>query len=344
MTWRTYAVAMLLFNLVGLLVVYLLQRFQGVLPLNPQGMGAVSADSSFNTAASFATNTNWQGYGGESTMSYLTQMVGLTVQNFVSAAAGMATLVAFVRGFRQRQVEDLGNFWVDLVRTTLYILLPLSLVLALILVSQGVIQNFDAYRSVPLVQATTATTPVKDADGNPVLDDSGQPKTETSPVTEQVIPMGPAASQIAIKQLGTNGGGFFNVNSAHPYENPTPLANFLEVLSILVISGALCYTFGQMVGDTRQGWAVLAAMVVIFVAMLALCEWAEYREIPASPRSASTRWPAPSHRAATWRARRCASASRTPLSGPPPPPAPRTAPSIRCTTPSRRSAASCRCS
>jgi K+-transporting ATPase ATPase A chain len=243
-------------------------------------MGAVSADSSFNTAASFATNTNWQGYGGESTMSYLTQMVGLTVQNFVSAAAGMATLVAFVRGFRQRQVEDLGNFWVDLVRTTLYILLPLSLVLAVVLVSQGVIQNFDAYRSVPLVQATTATTPVKDADGNPVLDDSGQPKTETSPVTEQLIPMGPAASQIAIKQLGTNGGGFFNVNSAHPYENPTPLANFLEVLSILVISGALCYTFGQMVGDTRQGWAVLAAMIVIFVGMLALCEWSEYAGNP----------------------------------------------------------------
>jgi potassium-transporting ATPase potassium-binding subunit len=280
MTWRTYAIAMLIFNLVGLLAVYLLQRLQGILPLNPQDLPAVSADSSFNTAASFATNTNWQGYAGESTMSYLTQMVGLTVQNFVSAAAGMATLVGFVRGFRQRQVEDLGNFWVDLVRGTLYILLPISLVLAVVLVSQGVIQNFSGYRSVPLVQPTTATTPVKDADGNPVLDDSGQPKTETSPVTEQKLPMGPAASQIAIKQLGTNGGGFFNVNSAHPYENPTPLSNFLEVLSILVISGALCYTFGQMVGDTRQGWAVLAAMVVIFVAMLALCEWAEYAGNP----------------------------------------------------------------
>jgi K+-transporting ATPase ATPase A chain len=280
MTWRTYAIAMLIFNLIGLLAVYLLQRLQGILPLNPQDLPAVSADSSFNTAASFATNTNWQGYGGESTMSYLTQMVGLTVQNFVSAAAGMATLVAFVRGFRQRQVEDLGNFWVDLVRGTLYILLPLALVLAVVLVSQGVIQNFSGYRSVPLLQPTTATTPVKDADGNAVLDDSGQPKTETSPVTEQTLPMGPAASQIAIKQLGTNGGGFFNVNSAHPYENPTPLANFLELLSILVISGALCYTFGQMVGDTRQGWAVLAAMVVIFVAMLALCEWAEYRGNP----------------------------------------------------------------
>jgi potassium-transporting ATPase potassium-binding subunit len=280
MTWRTYAIAMLIFNLVGLLAVYLLQRLQGILPLNPQDLPAVSADSSFNTAASFATNTNWQGYGGESTMSYLTQMVGLTVQNFVSAAAGMATLVAFVRGFRQRQVEDLGNFWVDLVRGTLYILLPLSLALALVLVSQGVIQNFAGYRTVPLLQPTTATTPVTDADGNPVLDESGQPKTQTSPVTEQTLPMGPAASQIAIKQLGTNGGGFFNVNSAHPYENPTPLSDFLELLSILVISGALCYTFGQMVGDTRQGWAVLAAMVVIFVAMLALCEWAEYAGNP----------------------------------------------------------------
>src|SRR5262249_29371290 len=280
MTWRTYALAMLLFNLAGLLVVYLLQRLQGVLPLNPQGLGAVSADSSFNTAVSFATNTNWQGYGGESTMSYLTQMLALTVQNFVSAAAGIATLVAFIRGFRQRQSEHIGNFWVDLVRTTLYIMLPLSFVLALVLVSQGVIQNFDAYRTVQLVQATTATNPVKDADGNPVLDEQGQPKTEPSRVTEQLLPMGPAASQVAIKQLGTNGGGFFNVNSAHPFENPTPLANFFELLAILVISGALCYTFGRMVGDTRQGWAVLAAMIVLFVAMLALCEWAEYAGNP----------------------------------------------------------------
>jgi K+-transporting ATPase ATPase A chain len=280
MTWRTYAVAMLLFNLAGLLAVYLLQRVQGVLPLNPQGFGAVSADSSFNTAVSFASNTNWQGYGGETTMSYLTQMLGLTVQNFVSAATGIAVLVAFIRGFRQRQAEDIGNFWVDMVRSTLYILLPLSFVLALVLVSQGVVQNLDAYKPAALLEATTATTPVTDADGKPVLDDSGQPRTETSPVTEQVLPMGPAASQIAIKQLGTNGGGFFNVNSAHPFENPTPLANFFEALAILVISGALCYTFGKMVGDTRQGWAVLAAMIVIFVGMLAVCEWAEYAGNP----------------------------------------------------------------
>src|SRR5262245_50854742 len=280
MTWRTYAVAMLWFNALGLFVVYALQRLQGFLPLNPQGFGAVTPDSSFNTAMSFATNTNWQGYGGESTMSYLTQMLGLTVQNFVSAATGMATVAAFIRGFSRATTRDIGNFWVDLTRTVLYIMLPLSLVLAVILVSQGVIQNFSAYRTVPLVQATTATNPVKDADGNPVLDEKGQPKTETSTVTEQQLPMGPAASQIAIKQLGTNGGGFFNVNSAHPYENPTPLSNFLEMLSILLISAALCYTFGQMVGDTRQGWAVLAAMTVIFVAMLWLCVWAEYRGKP----------------------------------------------------------------
>jgi len=260
MTWRTYTLAMLLFNFLGVLAVYALQRLQGVLPLNPQGLGAVSADSSFNTAVSFATNTNWQGYGGEATMSYLTQMLALTVQNFVSAAAGIATLIALIRGFRLRQAEQIGNFWVDMVRSTLYVLLPLSLALALVLVSQGAVQNFDAYRTVPLLQATV------DTDGQPVI--------------EQMLAMGPAASQIAIKQLGTNGGGFFNVNSAHPFENPTPLSNFLEMLSILLIPAALCHTFGRMVGDTRQGWAVLAAMTAIFVALLALCVWAEYAGNP----------------------------------------------------------------
>jgi potassium-transporting ATPase potassium-binding subunit len=280
MTWKTYTVAMLAFSAASLLVVYVVQRVQGWLPLNPQQFGAVSADSSFNTAASFATNTNWQGYGGETTMSYLTQMVALTVQNFVSAAVGMAMLIALVRGFRARHSNTIGNFWVDLVRTTLYILLPLSLVLAFVLVSQGVIQNFKAYETVPLVQATTATTPVKDADGNPVLDEKGQPKTETSIVTEQQIPMGPAASQVAIKQLGTNGGGFFNVNSAHPYENPTPWTNFLEAISILLISSALCYTFGKMVGDTRQGWAVLAAMLIIMVIAIGVATWAEQHGNP----------------------------------------------------------------
>jgi K+-transporting ATPase ATPase A chain len=280
MTWKTYAVAMMLVNLLGLLVVYALQRLQGVLPLNPQGFGAVTPDSSFNTAVSFATNTNWQGYGGESTMSYLTQMLGLNVQNFVSAATGMAVLVAFIRGFRGAKTKDIGNFWVDLTRTVLYILMPFALVLALAQTSQGVVQSISAYKTVPLLQPASVTTPVKDVDGNPVLDEKGEPRTETSLVTEQALPMGPAASQIAIKQLGTNGGGFFNVNSAHPYENPTPLSNFLEMLAILLLPAALCYTFGRMVRDTRQGWAVLAAMTIIFVPLVVLCAWAEYHGNP----------------------------------------------------------------
>jgi K+-transporting ATPase ATPase A chain len=275
MEWKTYTVAMLVFNFLGLLVVYALQRVQGVLPLNPQGLGAVSPDSSFNTAVSFATNTNWQGYGGETTMSYLTQTLGLTVQNFVSAAAGMATLAAFIRGFARRSADTIGNFWVDLTRTTLYILLPLSLTWAVILVSQGVVQTFAAYPKAAVVQSVEYDEPVTDKDGKPVVDDKGQPKTRKAKLTEQVIAVGPAASQVAIKQLGTNGGGFFNVNSAHPFENPTPLANFLELLGILMISAALCYTFGVMVGDTRQGWIVLAAMTVIFVGLLAVAVVAE---------------------------------------------------------------------
>ncbi|MCM2310266.1 MAG: potassium-transporting ATPase subunit KdpA [Steroidobacteraceae bacterium] len=241
--WKHYALALLAFNVVGILAVYLLQRLQGMLPLNPQGFGAVSPDSSFNTAVSFATNTNWQGYGGETTMSYLTQMLGLGVQNFVSAASGMAVLVALIRGLVRREATGIGNFWVDLTRGTLYILLPLSALLALVLVSQGTVQSFAPYRQVSLVE----------------------PVTIEVPVTEQTVPLGPAASQVAIKQLGTNGGGFFNVNSAHPFENPTPLSNLLGMLAILLIPAALCYTFGHMVGDTRQGWAVLAAMFVIFV-------------------------------------------------------------------------------
>jgi len=275
MGWKTYAVSMLAFNLLGLLAVYALQRLQGVLPLNPQAMGAVSPDSSFNTAVSFATNTNWQGYGGESTMSYLTQMVALTVQNFVSAASGMATLIALIRGFARRSVETIGNFWVDLTRTTLYILLPLSVILALALVSQGVVQTLSPYAKATVVQPSEYNEPVTDKDDKPVLDEKGQPTTKKSPLTEQVIAVGPAASQIAIKQLGTNGGGFFNVNSAHPFENPTPLSNFLEMLSILLIAAALCYTFGVMVGDVRQGWTVLASMTVIFVSLLVVCYVAE---------------------------------------------------------------------
>jgi len=275
MGWKTYALAMLAFNFLGLLAVYFLQRAQGILLLNPQGMTGVSPDSSFNTAVSFATNTNWQGYAGESTMSYLSQMLALTVQNFVSAASGMATMVALIRGFARRSVETIGNFWVDLTRTTLYILLPLSVILALALVSQGVVQTFGAYPKATVLQTSEYDEPVTDKDGKPVLDAKGQPTTKKSKLTEQVIAVGPAASQIAIKQLGTNGGGFFNANSAHPLENPTPLANFLEMLSILLIAAALCYTFGVMVGDTGQGWTVLAAMTVIFVVLLGTCYLAE---------------------------------------------------------------------
>ena len=275
MGWKTYGMAMLMFSTAGVLFLYALQRVQGYLPLNPPGFGAVSPDLSFNTATSFVTNTNWQAYGGETTMSYLTQMLGLTVQNFVSAATGMAVLVALIRGLARRTVETLGNFWVDLVRTTLYILLPLSFVLSVVLVSQGMVQTFSDYKKVKLLQPVTYDNPVVDANGQPVLDEKGQPKTEKVTATEQLLAVGPAASQVAIKQLGTNGGGFFNVNSAHPFENPTPFSNFLEMLAILLIPGALCYTFGRMVGDTRQGWAVLAAMVIVLVVFIVGAYWAE---------------------------------------------------------------------
>ena len=280
MGWIDYALAMLWFNLLGGLAVYALQRVQQWLPLNPQEMAAISPDSAFNTATSFITNTNWQGYVGESTMSYLTQMLGLAVQNFVSAATGMAVLVALVRGFVRKEAKGIGNFWVDLTRSTVYILLPLSLILALALVSQGVVQTFDKYATVTLVQPVTFDNPKNGPDGQPLKDDKGNPVTEKATATEQTIPLGPAASQIAIKQLGTNGGGFFNVNSAHPFENPTPLANFLEVLAILLIPAALCYTFGKMIGDTRQGWALLATMTIVFVVLLA----ADYAlEAPGNP-------------------------------------------------------------
>jgi len=268
MRWTTYAIAVLVFSAASLVFVYALQRLQGLLPLNPQGFGAVAPDLSFNTAVSFATNTNWQAYGGETTMSYLTQMLGLTVQNFVSAAAGMAILAAFIRGFARHSAQTIGSFWVDLTRTTLYILLPLALILAILLVSQGVVQTFSGNKTVSLVQPTTYQQPKTDANGNPVKDAAGNPVMDTVPLTEQSIAVGPAASQIAIKQLGTNGGGFFNANSAHPLENPTPISNFLEMLSILLIPAALCYTFGKMVGDTRQGWAILAAMTIVLVVAL----------------------------------------------------------------------------
>jgi potassium-transporting ATPase potassium-binding subunit len=250
--WTTYTAAMLLFNLAGFVLLYALQRLQHVLPLNPQDFGPPSADSAFNTAASFTSNTNWQSYAGESTMSYLSQMAGLTVQNFVSAATGIALAIALIRAFARHSTQTLGNFWVDLVRTTLWVLLPVSLILALVLVWQGLPQNLQAY-----VDATTV--------------EGGS----------QTIAQGPVASQLAIKQLGTNGGGFFNANSAHPYENPTPLSNFLEMLAILVIGAALTYTFGHMVGDTRQGWAIFAAMMVVFVLGLSVAYWAESAGNPA---------------------------------------------------------------
>jgi len=281
MSWQRYALAMLVFNVLGLLFVYVIQRVQQWLPLNPQHFDAVSPDSAMNTAISFASNTNWQGYGGESTMSYLTQMLALNVQNFLSAATGIAVLIALIRGFTRRNTKTIGNFWIDMTRSVLYVLLPLSFVLALALVSQGVVQNFEPYRNVPLLEATTASETVKDADGNAAKDAAGKEITKETQVTEQSLPFGPAASQIAIKQLGTNGGGFFNTNSAHPYENPTPLSNFLELLSILLIPAALCYTFGKMVGDRRQGWTLLAAMLVIFVPLVLACTYAEQAGNPA---------------------------------------------------------------
>jgi potassium-transporting ATPase potassium-binding subunit len=285
MSWKQYALAVLLFNFLGTLAVYALQRLQAHLPWNPQQMSAVSADSSFNTAVSFATNTNWQGYGGESTMSYLTQMAGLGVQNFLSAATGIAVLVALIRGFALKQAQHIGNFWVDMSRSTLYVLLPLSLILALVLAGQGVVQSYKPYQTASLINPINVDEPVMDADGNPVKDAKGNPETKNVRVDTQTIPLGPAASQIAIKQLGTNGGGFFNANSAHPLENPTPLSNFLEVLAILLIPAALCYSFGRMIGDPRQGWAVLAAMVVLWVPLLLITATAEGRSNPAYPAS-----------------------------------------------------------
>ena len=275
MSSKQYALAVLLFSAAGVFAVYLLQRFQGSLPLDPQKFPAVAPDLSFNTAISFATNTNWQNYGGESTLSYFTQMAGLTVQNFVSAAAGMAVLVALIRGFKRHSVNTIGNFWVDMTRGVLYILLPLSVLYSFLLVSQGVVQSFDKYKTVALTQAVTYETPKLDAHGNPVMDSKGNPVTEEARAGGQQIPLGPAASQIAIKQLGTNGGGFFNANSAHPLENPTPFSNFLECLAILLIPAALCLTFGEMVGDRRQGWALLIAMMLVLAPLTFLCASAE---------------------------------------------------------------------
>jgi K+-transporting ATPase ATPase A chain len=267
MGWLHYALALLLFNTLGVFAVYALQRLQLWLPLNPQQMANIGPDSAFNTAVSFVTNTNWQGYAGETTMSYLTQMLALTVQNFLSAATGIVVVVALIRGFARHTAQDIGNAWVDLTRVTLYVLLPLSLVFAVFLIGQGTIQNFAPYRDVTTLEATHYDNPKLDAAGQPLKDGQGNPVTEPATTQTQTLAMGPVASQEAIKMIGTNGGGFFNANSAHPYENPTPLTNFFQMLSIFLIPGALCYTFGRMVGDTRQGWAVLTAMTVLFAVM-----------------------------------------------------------------------------
>ncbi|RQO36491.1 potassium-transporting ATPase subunit KdpA [Herminiimonas sp. KBW02] len=280
MSWKAYAIALLVFNVLGTLFVYAVQRLQAWLPLNPQAFANVSPDSSFNTAVSFVANTNWQGYGGESTMSYLTQMLALTGQNFFSAATGIAVIYALIRGFSHRSVKSIGNFWVDLTRSTLYVLLPLSVIVAVILMSQGVLQNFSAYKEVALIDPITYQQPQVNADGQPVLDAQGAPVLETLTAKTQTIAMGPVASQEAIKMLGTNGGGFFNANSAHPYENPTAFSNLLEMLAIFLIPAALCFTFGRMVGDMRQGWAILGAMTLLFVVLTAVVMGAEQQAHP----------------------------------------------------------------
>ena len=265
MGWKTYAIALLVFNTIGAFVVYAVQRMQAWLPLNPQAFANVGPDSAFNTAISFVSNTNWQGYAGESTMSYLTQMLALTGQNFFSAATGMAVAFALIRGFSSRSVSSIGNFWVDITRSTLYVLLPLSTIFAVFLMGQGVIQNFSAYKDVTLLDPVSYQQPKNGADGQPLKDEKGNPVLETLTAKTQTLAMGPVASQEAIKMLGTNGGGFFNANSAHPYENPTALTNFFQMVSIFLIPAGLCFTFGRMVGDMRQGWAVLAAMTAIFL-------------------------------------------------------------------------------
>ncbi len=280
MSWPQYAVALLCFNVLGVIAVYLAQRLQVWLPWNPQALANVSPDSSFDTAVSFVTNTNWQGYSGESTMSYFTQAVALAGQNFFSAATGMAVAFALIRGFARRSAQGIGNFWVDLTRITLYVLLPLSVLLAVIFMAQGVIQNFGAYRDVTPLESLTYSQPQLDAAGQPLKDAAGNALTQTLTTHTQTLAMGPVASQEAIKILGTNGGGFFNANSAHSFENPTPFTNFLQMIAMLLIPAALCFTFGRMVGDWRQGWAVFGAMAAIFIVMVIVEMWAEQQGNP----------------------------------------------------------------
>ena len=266
MDWQTYAIALLAFTWVGMLLLYTMQRLQALLPLNPQHFGAVPPDLAFNTAASYVAATEWQNYGGESTMSYLTQMAGLAPKAFVSGA-GMAIMIALFRGIARTSGREIGNFWVDLVRGTLYIFVPIAALIAMVLASQGVVQTLSPYRTAALLQPTSYQDPLTDAAGKPLLDAAGHPRTKTVTVTEQPIAVGPAASQVAIKQL-TNGGGFFNANSAHPFENPTPWSNFVETMAMALIPVASCYAFGRIVKDTRQGWALLAAMTIVFVPLL----------------------------------------------------------------------------
>lgn len=273
--WKQYGFSLLAFTLVGLLFLYALLRLQYLLPLNPQALGPMSDHLAFNTAVSFVTNTNWQSYGGESTLSYFAQMVGLTFQNFVSAAAGIAVAAALVRGIARQTALTIGNFWVDLIRVTLYLLVPLSLVLALVLVSQGVVQNFRPSQTVPLLEPYSVQVPKNDAAGQEIRDAAGKPVMEEKTVQEQTIVQGPVASQEAIKQLGTNGGGYTNANSAHPYENPTPLSNFLEMLAILLIPSGLTYYLGRAVKNQRHGWSIWTAMVALLLIGFFVCWWAE---------------------------------------------------------------------
>ncbi len=277
MRWTEYAVAMLLFSVVSMIVLYLLQRLQGYLPLNPQHLGAVNPPVlAFNTAASFTTNTNWQNYSGETTMSYFTQMAGLAYHNFTSAAVGIVLAIAFIRGIARREMKTIGNFWVDLVRCSLWVLLPLCILGSLVLVSQGVVQNFRPYDKIKLVEPMQV--PKVDSNGKPVLGPDGKQLSDT--VTEQTIAQGPVASQEIIKELGTNGGGFFNANSSHPFENPTPLSDYIELIAIFSLGSALTYTLGQMTGSHRHGWAVWSAMAILFLAGVTVAYWAEARGNP----------------------------------------------------------------
>lgn len=273
--WKEYTLSLLAFSLVGLLFTYAILRLQNLLPLNPQGFGALSPDLAFNTAASFTTNTNWQSYGGESTLSYFSQMVGLAFHNFVSAAAGVAIAAALVRGISRHTSKTIGHFWADLIRVNLYLLLPLCIVYALFLVSQGMVQNFKPYEKATLIEPVTIQVPQRDAKGQEIKDGEGKAVMEQRRVETQMIAQGPVASQVAIKMLGTNGGGFFNANASHPYENPTPLSNFIQMLSIFLIPSGLTYYLGRMVKNQKHGWTVWAAMAILFLSAFTVCWWAE---------------------------------------------------------------------